>query len=408
MTLSTTTTRLPREDQARVFLVGVAHGTTHWSKSVVFVLLPAIREDFSLSYTDIGLFGSIYYLGGLVANMAFGPLVDITGRREFFQVVSLLLLALAMAMMGMSSSYIEFLAMAILIAAGSNLWHPGAIPYLSARYKGQRGYVLSIHSFWSNVGDSAAPAVAGAMLSGWFILEFTWRETVLWNIAPILIVLPFIVFFVLLEPQPDTQRKQRGMALRPYFIGLWAQIKSPIVIGLSVVSGFRSAAQSGLRLFLPVYMVDTAGLPLVYAGLALMALNVGGSIAAIPAGIASDKYGRRPVVMLSLGVSTVLIAGFTLIENEIAMVAGVCLIGFSIYALRPVMVSWIMDVTPEELGGSATNLLSTAQGIFNSVLPIVAGLIATKYGLASVFYLFAALLLAANIVTYILPKGTSR
>jgi MFS family permease len=112
--------------------------------------------------------------------------------------------------------------------------------------------------------------------------------------------------------------------------------------------------------------------------------------------------------MLSLGVSTVLITRVTLIENEVAMVGGVCLIGFSIYALRPVMVSWIMDVTPEELGVSATNLLSTAQGVFNSVLPIVAGLIATKYGLASVFYLFVALLLAANTVTYFLPKGTPR
>jgi MFS family permease len=79
--------------------------------------------------------------------MAFGPLVDITGRREFFQVLSLLLLAFAMAMMGMSSSYTEFLAMAILIAAGSNLWHPGAIPYLSVRYKSlpERKFCLLEH-----------------------------------------------------------------------------------------------------------------------------------------------------------------------------------------------------------------------------------------------------------------------
>jgi FSR family fosmidomycin resistance protein-like MFS transporter len=150
--------------------------------------------------------------------------------------------------------------------------------------------------------------------------------------------------------------------------------------------------------------VDVGDLPLVYAGLALMALNVGGSVAAIPAGIASDRYGRRPIIMLALGASTMLIAGFTLIENEFAMVAGVCLIGFSIYAIRPVMVSWMMDIIPDELGGSGINLLSTVQSIFNSIMPFFAGILATQYGLVSVFYLFAALLMVANLVAYILPK----
>ena len=403
--LQATASDLSRQDQARVLLVSVGHGMTHWVKSVIFVLLPAVREDFNLDYTDIGLFGTIYYMGGAVANVSFGPMVDLTGRRELFQVLSLLLMVVAMAVIGMTDSYTVFLAMAILIAAGSSLWHPAAIPYLSSRYSSKRGYVLAIHSFCASIGDSAAPAVVGAMISGWFIITFSWREAVLWNMAPVLLVLPVIVFFVLLEPQPEKKNGPRGMAFMPYMIGLWAQLKSPMVIGLSVVAGLRSAAQGGLRLFLPVYMVDVGGLPLAYAGLALMALSVGGSVTAIPAGIASDRYGRRPVVMLALAVSTVLIAGFTLIENEFAMVGGVCLIGFSIYALRPVMISWIMDIIPDELGGSATNLLSTVQSLFNSVMPFVAGIIATKYGLVSVFYLFAALLMAANVVAYFLPKG---
>ena len=87
------------------------------------------------------------------------------------------------------------------------------------------------------------------------------------------------------------------------------------------------------------------------------------------------------------------------------MVIGVCLIGFSLYALRPVMVSWIMDIVPDELGGSGTNLLSTVQSLFNSFMPVVAGVLAMEYGLASVFYLFSALLMAANVVAYFLPKG---
>ena len=58
-TLQATASDFTRQDQARVLLVSVGHGMTHWVKSVIFVLLPAVREDFSLDYTDIGLFGTI-------------------------------------------------------------------------------------------------------------------------------------------------------------------------------------------------------------------------------------------------------------------------------------------------------------------------------------------------------------
>jgi FSR family fosmidomycin resistance protein-like MFS transporter len=110
-----------RQDQARVILVSVGHGMTHWVKSVIFVLLPAVREDFSLDYTDIGLFGTIYYMGGALSNVSFGPMVDLTGRRELFQVLSLLLMIIAMAVIGVTDSYTVFLAMAVLIAAGHSL-----------------------------------------------------------------------------------------------------------------------------------------------------------------------------------------------------------------------------------------------------------------------------------------------
>jgi len=180
------------------------------------------------------------------------------------------------------------------------------------------------------------------------------------------------------------------------------------VVGLAVVAGLRSTAQGGLRLFLPLYLTDAMGLPIAVAGVGLMALNIGGMVAAVPAGVISDRYGRRPITMLALGLSSVLIVGLTVLENELALVIGISLVGFSILALRPVLISWMMDVMPSEMRGTGTYLMHATQSLFNTAAPALAGLIASVYGLAAVFYFFAAMLLLANVVAFLLPKETPR
>ena len=81
-----------------------------------------------------------------------------------------------------------------------------------------------------------------------------------------------------------------------------------------------------------------------------------------------------------------------------------------LYAVRPVVHSWMMDLTPDHLGGSATSLMFGTQSGFSIVMPIIGGMLADQYGLASVFYMLAGTILMTNILTLGLPKerpGTS-
>ena len=72
-------------------------------------------------------------------------------------------------------------------------------PYLANRFDAHRGYALALHSALSNVGDSLAPVVIGAMLSGWFLVQLSWREAAAINSLPALLILPLILVFVLRE-----------------------------------------------------------------------------------------------------------------------------------------------------------------------------------------------------------------
>ena len=122
------------------------------------------------------------------------------------------------------------------------------------------------------------------------------------------------------------------------------------------------------------------------------------------AGVVSDRIGRRPVVMAGLSASTVCVVLLTWIDSTFALVIGVSVLGFVLFGVRPVIQSWMMDLAPGAMRGSATSLLFGAQSLFSMSIPLLGGAIADTYGLVDVFYLLAATMLIANATIFLLPR----
>ncbi|HAA92750.1 MAG TPA: hypothetical protein DCE33_09915, partial [Rhodospirillaceae bacterium] len=284
--------------------------------------------------------------------------------------------------------------------------HPGAIPYLTTRYEKNRGYVMSIHALFASIGDSAGPFVTGILVSGTVLgvsFGWGWRDVTLMLAVPGLAVLPFIIYFLGIRDPIERRASDGGMDLRTYLQGIWSQFNNRTVLGIAAITGLRSAAQGGIRNFLPFYVVDILGLDLAYGGFLLLVMNLGGTVAAVPAGMASDRFGRRRIAMLALSFTVIFVIMLTFIQSETALVFGVAMLGLSMFGLRPVMMSWMMDIMPPQFRGSGTNLMFTTQSILSAATPAIAGIIADAYGLATIFYLFAGIFLIANCLVYLLP-----
>ncbi len=384
------------------YLMGMGHGASHWITGTFFLLLPKIREDFGFSYGEISLIGSIYYIGSLSVNMASGPVVDMTGRRILFQTVALIAVGLAMLGFGLTQGFFLLALMAVLISGSNNLWHPAAMSYLSSEYPRNRAFVLSLHGVGSNIGEAVGPVIAGSMLT-WLALG--WRDTAMINaIPPLVMGVVFLLFLLPREKPVMSSCGRSGVTFREYLSGLGRMVRNRAVVGLSVMAGFRNMAQSGLKLFLPFYVVDVLGLPYAYAGFALTALLIGGMIAAPIAGAYSDRIGRRSVITMALSASTVVIVALTFIGNGTLYVFGISLLGFAMFAVRPVLQGWMMDSVPPQMAGSAISFMFSVQSAKSMLTPVIGGFIADAYGLEAVFYFLAFVLLLANVVAFLLPK----
>jgi MFS family permease len=403
MSLAEKFTGLGWQDNLPIMLVGLGHGGTHWVAATFYLVLPAMSSALGFSYTEIGILVSVLHLSSFAANFLSGPITDITGRHILLQTCALLVGAAALAGFAIAPGFFVLAGLISVIGITNNLWHPPAISFLSTAFPTNRGYALSIHALGANLGDAVAPLTAGVLLTA-----SGWRLTTVTNVVPV-IVIALLIATVLSRIDRRKQAAQtagkRGMTAVDYLIGMKQVIANTAVLQLCLMSAFRSTTQAGLLMFLPLYLANELAVSPVMMGLTLAAMQVGGMIASPVAGVWSDRVGRRPVVLAGLTVSTITVAALTLIGSDMLFIAGVAVLGFALYAVRPVVHSWMMDLTPSGLGGSATSLMFGAQAGLSTLMPVIGGVIADNYGLIWVFYTLAGSMLITNLLVLTLPRS---
>ncbi len=383
-------------------LVALGHGGTHWVAATFFTILPFVATDLGLSYTETGFLVSVFYASAALANLPSGMAADVTGRRVLIQAVALALGALALAgfalVPGGTAAPLALAGAVCVMGVTNMLWHPAAISYLSLVYPARKGFALSIHALGANLGDALGPLAAGAML-----MVMRWPETALVNALPAIAIAGILVA-ALGRAHAGAAHRVRVEGAGAYLRGMAALLKRRAVWLLCLLAGFRTATQNGLLVFLPLYLTHDLKASPVAMGLAMAMLQAGGVIAAPLAGLWSDRAGRRPVVLAGLAATTLIVFALTFIESVPVYVAGVSVLGFCMYALRPVIHGWMMDLAPKELGGSVTSLVFGTQSGLTTLMPLAGGVLADRFGLVAVFYFLAGTVLCANGLTLMVPK----
>ena len=385
---------IPQEPSARpwreLWLITIGHGLTHWYPATFYLLLPLIGTELGLSYSQIGLIMTCQYIASAVANVPGGVLVDTVGRKGLLMAVSLFWIGFPYLLIGFTHSYLMLLACVSLVGFGNSLWHPTAIPTLVRRYPERKGLVLSIHGMGGNVGDAVAPVIIGSALA-WF----TWREVVVLNVMPGLVVAALLLG--LLGTLRLAAKKQETQSVGEYFAGLRELFRSRALVLLSTGSAFRTMTQSALLTFLPVYLANDMGYSPFWVGACLFALQAAGFAASPIAGHLSDRLGRKQILVGSMAATAVVLVAMAFAGGSPLFVALVAVLGFFLYATRPVIQAWMLEATPKNMAGSSIGLLFGAQALGAALGPLAGGMVADRYGLLAAFYFLAATIVVANL-----------
>ena len=187
-----------RQDARVIGLVGIAHGTSHFYHLILAALIPWLKPAFNLSYTELGMLMTVFFVISGAGQAMAGFVVDRVGART--------VLFFGMAMLGVSAlvlsgagSYGALLAGAVLAGVGNSIFHPADYTLLNQRVSRARlAHGFSVHGISGNIGWAAAPLflTSNAAVQGW-------RSALLWAA-----LIPFSVLFLLwlnrraLRPDP--------------------------------------------------------------------------------------------------------------------------------------------------------------------------------------------------------------
>jgi MFS family permease len=387
----------PRSGWRELWLITLGHSLTHWYPATFYLLLPIIGTELGLSYSQIGLIMTCQYIAAAVANVPGGVLADTVGRKGLLMALSLFWVGFPYLLIGFTHNYPMLLACIALVGFGNSLWHPTAIPTLGRRYPERKGLVLSLHGMGGNVGDAVAPLVVGAALA-----VFTWRDVVVMNVLPGLVV-AVLIFLLMGTLSLDPKKKHETQSFGDYLKGLRQLFRNRALALLSTSSSFRTMTQAALLTFLPVFLAHEMGYSPFWIGACLFALQAAGFAAAPLAGHLSDRMGRKSILMGSMLLSGVVLAAMALAGGSPLFIALVAVLGFFLYATRPVIQAWLLESTPRNMGGSSIGVLFGAQALGGALGPLLGGLVADRFGLAATFYFLAATIVIANLFVVWVP-----
>jgi MFS family permease len=174
-----------RQDAKVIGLVGLAHGVSHFFHLILAALFPWLKVAFNLSYAELGLLVTMFFVISGVGQALAGFVVDRVGARAvlFFGIG---MLGVAALLLSQAQSYSMLMAGSMLAGVGNSVFHPADLTLLNKRVSTPRlGHAFSVHGISGNIGWAAAPVFLTTLAA-----LFDWR-TALFSAA-------FVPFSVLL------------------------------------------------------------------------------------------------------------------------------------------------------------------------------------------------------------------
>ncbi len=201
-----------RDDAKVIGLVGVAHASSHFSQLILPVMFPVFIREFGLSYAQLGLLMSMFFVVSGVGQASAGFLVDRWGARPVM-FGSLATFAVACLVASAAGSYAALLFVAALLGLGNSPFHPVDFTIMNQRVSPARlGYAFSVHGVTGNLGWAAAPVFFATLSSLWHWRAAYGAAAVLYLGILVLLVLhrDHIRTTVVAQPQGPAAASRQG------------------------------------------------------------------------------------------------------------------------------------------------------------------------------------------------------
>lgn len=373
-----------------VWLLAVLFGIVGLDRLVVVYLFPILIPELGLSNTQAGAIASVLALTWALSTYFLGGVSDRHGRKKVL-IYSGIFFSLMTWMTGVVKNFTGMLVVRGLLGVGEGGVFSASVATLAEiSTPKRRGLNMGIHqAFFPLLGIGLGPIIA-TQLS----LYMPW-EWVFFLLGIPGLILTVMLARLMREPGKKLPKADAGESTPLRSVLRFRNIWVTTIIG--------SLFQTGLFVFstfVALYLTQVVGLSLSTTGLIVSGWGFGGFIGMIAVPALSDRWGRKPVLVLCATIYAALMLSFALSHaGPVVMFSILFAAGIFGFGIAPLFLAVIpSESVPSNMTGSAVGVPTGVSELIGGVLmPVIAGGLADLYGLAVPMMVVGAVSLAAAI-----------
>jgi len=388
-----------------VFFLGLVSFLTDVSSEMIFTLLPLfLLNVLGVATTVIGLIEGVADATASLFRILSGWLSDRLGKRKGLTILGYGLSTAVKPLMYIASTWGMVLGVRFCDRMGKGVrTAPRDALVADSVTSEQRGKAFGLHramdTFGAMVGIISAAVVVFLWQGGSLELSrATYQQLVLIGIIPAVVAL--FIFFFIKEPErnPAPQSSIPIGRMRKLTFGLDRRFW----IFLGIIFLFTLGNSSDAFLIL---RAQNLGNPVLTILLMLVLFNFVYASLSTPAGILSDKLGRRRIIILGWLIYTLVYLGFAMasISWQVWLLFGFYGVYYGL--AEGVARAFVADLVPEEKRGTAYGLFHGIVGVTLLPASLIAGYLWQVVSPAAPFFFGAIMAFLAMIGFWVLVKG---
>lgn len=370
------------------------------------VLLPSMGRDLQLSYVQMGLIGTLNFVGYLIAVLLCGRLTKRFGARGLIG-TALTIIGVSMLLIGWARNLTLILVLYLLTGIGSGLSNVPMVSLISCWFaSNKRGRATGFVA----IGSGFAIILSGRLIPYLnTVYDQGWRVS--WFVLGALVLCVAVICSLVLRNSPrECGLLPVGMteihpdkARKPFVDP--PRIRSSIILHCAAIYFLFGFTYVIYATFIVTALVQEKGFSETVAGnfwswVGLLSLFSGPVF-----GIFSDRFGRRPGLMLVFGIQAVAYLLIALDLPQIFLYLSIGCYGLVVWSVPAIMAALVGDYAGPERVASLFGFVTFIFGLGQISGPFLAGVLAEMSGsFASSFLLAALLAVAALFLSAFLPK----
>jgi FSR family fosmidomycin resistance protein-like MFS transporter len=375
-----------------LLVMTLTHTLTHAFGQMHTTLFPVLKEEFNLSFQQLGLIAAIPPLCQSLLAIPTGLLSDRFGSKKMI-IVSMVVACAGSLLASATQSPLMFIVAVSLLYINTTIYHPASYSFTTRLFQPRdRSKALGIHGAGGTFGMSIGP-LSLAILMGYF--AFGWRQVYLFWFIPLLIGI-LAVFLIRSEPRDDTE-------VRPDPNTPPVQATKLLTTSLAlflVFGGVRMVAGGMTNSFLSIYLVGSRGWDQTFTFTIIGSSSLMGIVAAPIGGFLADRFGEKKWILMVLAISYMCFGLAFTIPGTLPFVLMYLSHGFFNFLAMAANSALVAKLSPGRQRGLGYALFFLPGSIMGAVAPMMAAYIAEAFSLYIVFMTSLAAYVAGLLVLH--------